>query len=87
MNRIEDIAETYAKTQEEICTLLELADGKGKFSKTTWNKTVGSGFTHVLENGNIIEKGAVNFSHVKGNFSERMERILGEKAGKYAATG
>lgn len=87
MNRIDHIAETYSGLQKNSCQILEQADGKGKFSVNRWEKSVGSGSTHVMQNGAVIEKGAVNFSFVKGNFSERMERILGEKAGKYAATG
>jgi coproporphyrinogen III oxidase len=52
--------------QEEICSTLEVADGKGKFSHDNWEKEVGGGTTSVLQNGAIIEKGAVNFSFVKG---------------------
>ena len=43
--------------------------------------------TRVLEQGAIIEKGAVNFSFVKGKYSEKMEKLLGEKAKYYSATG
>ncbi len=87
MERIEKIAETYRQLQTEICSTLENADGKGKFSRNTWKKEIGGGTTAVLQNGAIIEKGAVNFSFVKGKFSPRMEKLLGEKAQNYAATG
>ncbi|SHI94285.1 coproporphyrinogen oxidase [Tangfeifania diversioriginum] len=87
MDRIERIADTFSKLQQEICQQLEEADGKGNFNHNSWEKNLGNGVTSVLENGEVIEKGAVNFSFVKGDFSERMERILGEKGTKYAATG
>lgn len=87
MDKIEQIADTFSQLQQEICSQLEKADGKGKFSNNRWEKNLGNGTTSVLENGAVIEKGAVNFSFVKGDFSERMERILGEKGTQYAATG
>lgn len=87
MDRIENIAETYRQLQAEICSSLENADGKGKFSRNQWTKEIGGGVTAVLQHGAIIEKGAVNFSFVKGKFSPRMEKLLGEKAQNYAATG
>lgn len=87
MENIQRIADTFSKLQQEICPQLEEADGKGKFRHSRWQKSLGNGVTSVLEKGAVIEKGAVNFSFVKGDFSERMEKILGEKGTKYAATG
>jgi coproporphyrinogen III oxidase len=87
MDRVENIAENYRQLQLEICNALEFSDGKGKFLEDQWNKEIGSGTTAVLLNGNIIEKGAVNFSLVKGKFTPQMEKILGENANTYAATG
>jgi len=87
MNKIEDIARTYSDLQKNMCRILETADGKGKFTSIPWKKEIGGGDSLILENGKIIEKGAVNFSFVKGKFSPKMEQLLGEKAGEYAATG
>jgi coproporphyrinogen III oxidase len=87
MNRIEQIAETFSQLQQDICRKLEKADANAKFNHNSWEKSPGNGVTSVLENGSVIEKGAVNFSFVKGDFSERMEKILGEKGTQYAATG
>lgn len=87
MIEINKIGQTYAEVQDEMCKVLEAADGKGKFSNNRWTKTIGSGNTRVLQNGDIIEKGAINFSFVKGDYSPQMEKLLGEKAGAYAATG
>jgi len=66
MNEIAKIAETYANLQSEICRILDSTDGKEKFSAHPWQKDIGTGITCVLQNGAIIEKGAVNFSFVKG---------------------
>ncbi len=87
MKKIENIAATYAKIQGKICSDLELADGKGKFESVPWEREIGRGDSRLIENGKIIEKGAVNFSFVKGKFSPKMEQLLGEKAEEYAATG
>lgn len=87
MHRIDNIAETYGHLQQKITRGIEEADGKGKFSNDRWTSKLGSGVTSVLQEGAVIEKGAVNFSWVKGNFTDRMEKILGEKAQTYAATG
>lgn len=87
MKKIDEIAVTYSELQKKICQILEAADGKGKFNSIPWKKEIGGGDSFLLENGQIIEKGAVNFSYVKGKFSSRMEQLLGEKAKEYAATG
>ena len=87
MKKIENIAETYKNIQQEICKVIEIADGSGKFSHSPWKKEIGSGMTSVIQNGNIIEKGAVNFSQVTGNFTPKMEKLLGESARFYSATG
>ncbi len=87
MKNIQNIADAFSDMQEKMCSLLEKADGKAVFSRNDWKKEIGSGMTRVIQNGNVIEKGAINFSYVEGEFSERMERLLGEKASRYAATG
>jgi coproporphyrinogen III oxidase len=87
MDKLEVIAEAYKLLQHQICDKLEEADGKGKFTQDPWINDIGSGNTAVMAEGAVIEKGAVNFSLVKGPFTPRMEAILGEKAQTYTATG
>ncbi len=87
MDKIEKIGEAYKLLQQQMCSKLEEADGKGKFTQEPWSNDIGGGNTAVLSEGAVIEKGAVNFSFVKGPFTTRMEAILGEKAHTYAATG
>lgn len=53
--------------QDSICVALENVDGKETFLTDAWERdTGGSGRSRVLSNGNVIEKGGVNFSHVFG---------------------
>lgn len=52
--------------QDHICQQLILEDG-GVFKEDTWQRAEGGGGrSRVLENGAVIEKGGVNFSHVYG---------------------
>ncbi|GET34154.1 oxygen-dependent coproporphyrinogen-III oxidase [Prolixibacter bellariivorans] len=81
------IAELYSELQEKMCARLEQADGKATFSRDAWKKNIGGGMTRVIAGGNKIAKGAINFSHVEGTYSAQMEKLLGEKASAYAATG
>lgn len=80
-------AAIYKEIQTGICQTLEEADGKGKFTEDVWEKEIGSGLTCVMQNGSIIEKAGVNFSHVSGIFNENMAKLLGEKANTFEATG
>ena len=53
--------------QNTICTALEQEDGKAKFLEDSWQRSEGGGGrSRVIENGAVIEKGGVNFSHVFG---------------------
>jgi coproporphyrinogen III oxidase len=63
----EQIRDWFKKLQQEICFKLEETDGKGKFIKDDWERPGGGGgISSVVTNGNIIEKGGVNFSAVWG---------------------
>ena len=74
--------ENYFKgLQDRICTGLEAADGIS-FREDLWSREGGGGGrTRVLENGNLFEKGGVNFSSVSGNlpaeFAEKIPRGTG----------
>ncbi len=64
-----DRVATYLKRlQDEICDALSMIDGSN-FVEDAWQHTNGSGGgrTRVLANGEVIEKGGVNFSHVFGD--------------------
>jgi len=82
------ISEQLQNLQNSICQALEQVDGKGKFVEDIWQRADGGGGkTRILSNGNIIEKGGVNFSEVFGEVSENMQEKLGMPKGKFFATG
>ena len=80
-------AKIYKDKQQQICRILEKADGIGIFHAESWDKEIGSGITCVMQNGAVIEKGGVNFSYVSGKYTETMAKLLGEKADSFSATG
>jgi coproporphyrinogen III oxidase len=54
--------------QDQICNTLQNEDGTGKFLEDSWQRPEGGGGrSRVIEDGTVIEKGGVNFSHVFGN--------------------
>ncbi len=69
MSEIIDNVKTYLlDLQTRICTALEAEDGQACFIEDAWQRPGGGGGrTRVLENGALIEKGGVNFSHVFGD--------------------
>ncbi len=87
MNKSDKIASLYRDLQQKMCRQLEIGDGKAEFQEIPWTKDIGSGVTCVMKEGSVIEKAGLNFSHVRGDFSPKMESILGMKANKFAATG
>lgn len=82
------IAETYKTIQDEICQALEKLDGTAKFEEEIWERTGGGGGrTRIIQNGNIIEKGGVNFSAVHGKLPEMIKKSFGVEEDEFFATG
>ncbi len=55
------------KLQDTICSQLEALDGHS-FVEDSWERAGGGGGrTRVMQEGHLIEKGGVNFSHVFGD--------------------
>lgn len=53
------VVAAFQKIQDSICQGLEQSDGKGKFEEEIWSREGGGGGrTRILQNGNVIEKGA-----------------------------
>lgn len=64
---IDDVKRYLLALQDDICAQLERVDG-GQFVEDAWQREEGGGGrSRVLENGTVIEKGGVNFSHVFGS--------------------
>jgi len=58
----------FLSLQSDICTQLETIESQGKFETHEWARDIlGGGQARVLENGAVIEKAGVNFSHVGGS--------------------
>jgi coproporphyrinogen III oxidase len=76
----EDIVAYFKSLQDTICSGLEQADGLAKFQEDKWNREEGGGGrTRVIQNGNVIEKGGVNFSEVFGPAPEFLSKNLSTK--------
>ncbi|HYK75859.1 MAG TPA: oxygen-dependent coproporphyrinogen oxidase [Daejeonella sp.] len=84
----EQIVEDYKQIQDEICKGLELVDGQAKFEEEIWEREGGGGGrTRIIQNGNILEKGGVNFSAVHGKLPEPVKKAFGVKDEDFFATG
>jgi coproporphyrinogen III oxidase len=92
----EEIAQWLKELQKHICCELEKADGKALFTIEEWQRPEGGGGTSkVIQNGNVIEKGGVNFSAVHGStpsflFTEKEHSSnseLGIQNSEFFATG
>lgn len=84
----EQIAEDYKTIQDEICSALEQCDGKAKFEEELWERDGGGGGrTRIMQNGNIFERGGVNFSAVHGHLPHTMKKALNVDQDDFFATG
>ena len=84
----EQIVADYQLIQDEICAALESVDGKAHFEEEKWEREGGGGGrTRVIQNGNIFEKGGVNFSAVHGQLPETIRKSLKIEQEDFFATG
>ncbi|QHS57130.1 oxygen-dependent coproporphyrinogen oxidase [Mucilaginibacter sp. 14171R-50] len=84
----EQIAADYKQIQDEICAALEATDGKSVFEEELWEREGGGGGrTRVIQNGNIFEKGGVNFSAVHGQLPHTVKKALNVEQDDFFATG
>lgn len=68
---LNDIKNYLIELQKNICHSLEELDGKAIFMNDEWQRVEGGGgLSKVIENGNVFEKGGVNFSHVFGEMPD-----------------
>jgi len=88
---IEQVKKYLVHLQESICSDLESLDGGAVFEKDHWTKKDGngSGITSVICDGNVFEKGGVNFSIVQGNKMPKSASALRPEleGRKYTALG
>lgn len=84
----EFIAAEMRNLQDRICERLEKVDGKSSFVEDAWNRTEGGGGrTRIISEGNVIEKGGVNFSEVFGPVTPMMRNNTEIDADNFFATG
>jgi len=84
----EAVASAFQNIQTAICEGLEQVDGKASFSKEEWQMASGGGgLTRVIANGNVFEKGGVNFSAVQGKLPAFMKDKVSAGATDFFATG
>jgi coproporphyrinogen III oxidase len=70
---LQQIENAFKDLQDSICHALEVTDKKGKFIEDKWeHHSGGGGRTRLIQEGNILEKGGVNFSSVTGPVHERL---------------
>lgn len=71
------ITNWFKGLQDRICTGLETLDGKARFQEDLWKRQGGGGGrTRVIQDGNVLEKGGVNFSAVEGDMPAKLLKVL-----------
>ena len=84
----EQIRDAFKKVQDYITDELEKLDGIATFKEDLWEREQGGGGrTRVISNGDVFDKGGVNFSEVYGPVTELMQQQLGLKGKHFYATG
>ncbi|MCH8497704.1 MAG: oxygen-dependent coproporphyrinogen oxidase [Marinobacter sp.] len=65
---IEAVRQYLLDLQNRICERLEALDGGARFQVDQWQRPAGGGgVSRVISDGQVFEKGGVNFSHVMGD--------------------
>ena len=84
----QNIEQRFKQIQDSICKGLEQLDGKASFHEDVWSREGGGGGrTRILQEGNLLEKGGVNFSAVHGELPEVIQKALGVNEKEFYATG
>ncbi|WP_207425316.1 oxygen-dependent coproporphyrinogen oxidase [Pedobacter sp. SYSU D00535] len=84
----ESIALEYQKIQDEICSGLEALDGRARFEEEVWEREGGGGGrTRIIQKGEVLEKGGVNFSAVYGKLPEPVKQSFKVEDDDFFATG
>ena len=75
--KVEEIEAFFKTLQDTICSAIAQTDGKGVFREDLWeHHSGGGGRTRLIQNGNVIEKGGVNFSSVRGEVHPRLRQQM-----------
>ena len=87
-----DLVKKYLiELQQSICSEVELIEGGAQFVQDSWTRDDmrGSGLTNILSNGNIFEKGGINYSIITGDKMPKSATALRPEleGRKYTALG
>ena len=86
-DRQQRCVEYFLGLQDRIVQGLEEVDGQ-KFHEDSWEyESGGGGRSRVLQEGNVFEKAGVNFSNVKGEFTEEFAAQIPGEGRSFTATG
>lgn len=83
----EEISKWFMSLQDDICHALEQRDGKGTFREDKWQREAGGGGRTRIIEGQVIEKGGVNYSAVHGPMPSNIASALGLGETDFYATG
>lgn len=83
----ETVSAWFMSLQDDICNSLEERDGTGKFREDKWTREAGGGGRTRIIQGQVIEKGGVNYSAVHGAMPENIAKALNLGATDFYATG
>lgn len=84
MSNLSKVKMCLINLQNSICHALAEEDGKETFISDKWhNLALGYGTTRVISNGQVFEKGGVNFSHIIGatlpaSATEKRPELVGQ---------
>jgi coproporphyrinogen III oxidase len=82
------IAQDYQQIQQDIVDSITQLDGGAQFEEDHWERPGGGGGrSKVLLNGNLIEKGGVNFSAVYGKLPDAIKKAFKTDQEDFFATG
>ena len=65
-----DLVKKYLiELQQSVCSEVELIEDGARFDQDRWirDDKKGSGLTNILSNGNVFEKGGINYSIISGD--------------------
>jgi len=84
----QQIATRYQSIQDNICSALEALDGSAVFVEELWERDGGGGGrTRIIQGGDAIERGGVNFSAVHGELPEPVKKAFNVDDEQFFATG
>jgi coproporphyrinogen III oxidase len=84
----DQVVAAFQQIQDGICDSLEQTDGGATFEQEIWTREGGGGGrTRIMQNGNVIEKGGVNFSAVHGVLPDSVKNAFKVSNEEFFATG